>query len=417
MKTLLYKACLFVIFIVCSFSVTAQSDSLKIDSLKKVLSAEKEDTNKVNTLNALCVVFFNIGDNKNALEKAQSAFILSEKLNYLNGKGASLLNIGTYYEYVGEQPEARKNYNKAIEYYIAAGNKNGAASAHISIVSSYNQEGDGPHALENIYKALNIFEETGDKYGLAGTYLMLGNNFNVENNYEQALKNLFLGLEISEKLGDKESIAVANSLIAEVYFKQGNYDEALKRDSFALKFYDTLVPNLNIATILKNIGNIYEILGRIANVKGDINNSKTKYARALEKYFSAITIYKEKNVEGFVYGTYTDVGKVYMQLNNLSKARIYLEESRSFFEKQIDHGALEIVYKSLSDLDSASGDFPQAYKDYKKSIEHHDSTYVEESAKKTQQITMQYQFDKKEAISKAEQGRKDAETKRTRQTV
>ena len=181
-----------------------------------------------------------------------------------------------------------------------------------------------------------------------------------------------------------------------------------------MKFYDTLVPNLNIATILKNIGNIYEILGRIANVKGDINNSKTKYARALEKYFSAITIYKEKNVEGFVYGTYTDVGKVYMQLNNLSKARIYLEESRSFFEKQIDHGALEIVYKSLSDLDSASGDFPQAYKDYKKSIEHHDSTYVEESAKKTQQITMQYQFDKKEAISKAEQGRKDAETKRTR---
>ncbi len=50
MKTLLYKVCLFIIFIVSSLVAPAQNDSLKIDSLKKVLLTEKEDTNKVNTL-------------------------------------------------------------------------------------------------------------------------------------------------------------------------------------------------------------------------------------------------------------------------------------------------------------------------------------------------------------------------------
>ena len=50
MKILLYKVGLVVIFVVCCADVHAQSDSLKIDSLKKVLQTEKEDTNKVNTL-------------------------------------------------------------------------------------------------------------------------------------------------------------------------------------------------------------------------------------------------------------------------------------------------------------------------------------------------------------------------------
>ena len=53
MKIHLYKISL--LFILSAFSFKAYSqasvaDSLKIDSLKKVLLTEKEDTNKVNTL-------------------------------------------------------------------------------------------------------------------------------------------------------------------------------------------------------------------------------------------------------------------------------------------------------------------------------------------------------------------------------
>ncbi len=46
----LLKRLLFVIFMLCSFIAYMQSDSLQIDSLKKVLLTQKEDTNKVNTL-------------------------------------------------------------------------------------------------------------------------------------------------------------------------------------------------------------------------------------------------------------------------------------------------------------------------------------------------------------------------------
>ena len=53
MKTLYCKISLFVFFVVFSFKSIAQSDSLYIDSLKKVLLTAKEDTNKVSTLISL----------------------------------------------------------------------------------------------------------------------------------------------------------------------------------------------------------------------------------------------------------------------------------------------------------------------------------------------------------------------------
>ena len=56
------------ILLLCSYAANTQTQW--IDSVKKVLPTQKEDTNKVNTLNALSANFFYIGDNKNAFEKA-----------------------------------------------------------------------------------------------------------------------------------------------------------------------------------------------------------------------------------------------------------------------------------------------------------------------------------------------------------
>ncbi len=56
MENLLSKTCLFLFFVVLLFDAHAQTNttnSLRIDSLKKILQTQKEDTNKINTLNEL----------------------------------------------------------------------------------------------------------------------------------------------------------------------------------------------------------------------------------------------------------------------------------------------------------------------------------------------------------------------------
>ena len=68
----------------------------------------------------------------------------------------------------------------------------------------------------------------------------------------------------------------------------------------------------------------------------------------------------------------------------------------------------------LAELDSARGDFVDAYTHYKMYIAYRDSSFNEETAKRTQQIKMQYEFDKKDATVKEMQDKKDAASMRTR---
>ncbi len=69
-------------------------------------------------------------------------------------------------------------------------------------------------------------------------------------------------------------------------------------------------------------------------------------------------------------------------------------------------------YYELTKLDSTTGNYKQAYEHYKLYTLYRDSLIKEETEKKELEAKMQYEFDKKQAIAKAEQDKKDAEQKR-----
>ena len=69
-------------------------------------------------------------------------------------------------------------------------------------------------------------------------------------------------------------------------------------------------------------------------------------------------------------------------------------------------------YYELTKLDSSTGNYKQAYEHYKLYTLYRDSLIKEETEKKELQAKMQYEFDKKQAIAKAEQDKKDAEQQR-----
>src|SRR4051812_45828829 len=107
MKTLLYKAWLFIIFIVCSFTASAQSDSLYLDSLKRVLQTQKEDTNKVNNYFEVGY-FYQWSQPDSALRYAIPGLELAKKLNFISGEYDMILPIT-------EALSLKGNYSKALE--------------------------------------------------------------------------------------------------------------------------------------------------------------------------------------------------------------------------------------------------------------------------------------------------------------
>ena len=99
-------------------------------------------------------------------------------------------------------------------------------------------------------------------------------------------------------------------------------------------------------------------------------------------------------------------------LNNLSGNldKIFDEVNKSVTKAKSmgDMGKVKGGYYNLSTLDSMRGNYRGAYENYKLYSLYRDSLQQKETEQKELQAKMQYEFDKKQAIAKAEQEKKDA---------
>jgi signal transduction histidine kinase len=397
----------------------AYSQNIAVDSLKKIVQQQKEDTSKVNALNILAQTLVNQNDFSEGYEVASRALKLAEEIKYTIGKGKALQCMGSCLELQGKYVEARKLYANALQVFMEDGHKSEAADVYVSVASSYNGEQNSPAALENIYRSLKLYEEADNKEGIAGIYLMLGSKQISNNEYDVGISNLQLALKVFEKINDRTVIAVINSILADGYFKTGEFAQALECDSIALQIYDSVHSVFNKGGVFNNRASIYEAQGDKLNADGEKETGKRKYGDALQEYLSAIDVYKKTDSKQFEHLTNIAVGNLHIKLHNLGAAKLYLDKSAEYLftlhpgVTQNFNSWFESLHLALSKFDSATGDKGKAYEHYKLYIAYRDSNATEEKAKKMQQLKLQYEFDKKESLGKTEQARKDAETTRS----
>src|SRR4051812_31279776 len=127
MKIPFRQAGLLILLFAFSFNLYAQSDSVKIDSLKKILQTQKEDSNKVNTLNELSIAFSQTSDVKKSRQNAIEALALSEKINFEKGSANAHSLIGYSYMFSPDQNyiQALKSFNEALKIRIKINDKKG----------------------------------------------------------------------------------------------------------------------------------------------------------------------------------------------------------------------------------------------------------------------------------------------------
>ena len=111
-------------------------------------------------------------------------------------------------------------------------------------------------------------------------------------------------------------------------------------------------------------------------------------------------------------GGYLDSSIMNFTQNQINQSLESLKKTLSAAKQMGDIKELLGGYYNLTKLDSAQGDYKNAYEHYKLYTLYRDSLIKEETEKKALQAKMQYEFDKKQAIAKAEQDKKDAEQKR-----
>ncbi|MEO8760573.1 MAG: tetratricopeptide repeat protein [Bacteroidia bacterium] len=335
------------------------------DSLKNLLKIIKDDTNKIKTYNLLSSYYIDDGNYILALQCAEQANSLADKLSFKKGQIKSLINIGTINYHKGDYSQALANYFASLKLSEKTNNNKEIGNLYAFIGHVYDDMGNTTSTLEYYNKCLQIRIGLNDKKGIANLYSDIGIVYDYGGDYAQARKFYQQSLEIRKEIKDQDGLADSYTNLGIVYQEEGNYDEALNYNFKSLPIYESTRYTKGIVACYNNIGVNYYL--------------KKNYALSKEYINKGLVLAKQ-------IGSKSDIKEGYYGLTN---------------------------------LDSALGNYKAVYHNYKNFIIYRDSLINEESTKKILQEQFKYEAERKETIAKAEQDKKDtvAETDRKRQLL
>jgi class 3 adenylate cyclase/Tfp pilus assembly protein PilF len=326
-----------------------------LDSLWGVWqNTENADTIRLQAIDKLAMPGFVYSQPDSARALAQIEYELAEKIDHKNFM-ASALNIQ------GVAHTMQDNYPKAIDFFIQTktlyeeiNNKPGLASVQNNLASVYDRMGEYDKSFEYYKESIGIMEELGREKGLIFPLINLGYNYANRGELDESLETFERAVEIAEK-----------------------YDHGP-----------------GVFNSLSGIGYCYEL--------------KEDDPKALEYYLKSLELCKQTGPELSTVQMLNTIGDSYLRLNQPEKAIVYCKEGLERAEKatslMAQRNACNCLFTAYKSLDQ--NQLALQYHEQLTTIK--DSMFNEENTKELTRLEMQYEFDKKEAVAKAEQEKKDA---------
>jgi tetratricopeptide (TPR) repeat protein len=417
---------IFLLFVLFTADPVFSQEDPVADSLDHIIKTTKEDTTRVIALNNL-FIHYEYDDTARARASLDKSYYLCMEIDYkrglarvyslrgyfeedkkhyeeairyhflalnmrkqtndLAGEAKTYNSIGVVYTAMGKQPFALQYYIRSLELKIKLGNKKEIADSYYNIAFLYNQQGDYPKAQKNAYNSLKLLEELKDSLGIANCYTFIGLIYDGEANYNEALKYHQKSLKILLRLGEKKFIADTYSNMANTFSALKKYKESLLKHIRALRLYEEVNDKFGIAVAYNNLGLIYSVNG---------NNNE-----ALKNHFASLKIKEELGSMNGIAVSCINIGDVFITTKKYEKAREYLLRAKALSEEGGWKEYLKFTYLSLTKLDSLQGNFKRAYTERKMYHLYRDSLDNEEVRKKATEERLNYEFEKKEAISEA----------------
>ncbi|MBP7156598.1 MAG: tetratricopeptide repeat protein, partial [Flavobacteriales bacterium] len=443
-------------FILLTSLHAQKQGQLLIDSLLAELPKQREDTSKVNILNMLSREHNYLGDHDTALYYAEQAWGQAEKAAFTFGIAMAYKSKGNVYVDLGDYARALEYYSKALDIYGQGANKSGMATVLGNIGVVYEKQNDYPKALEYFQSALQVDEQLSNAKGVARHRGNMARVYIELSEYPRALQDLQRALTINERYGNARSLAINLTSIGNVYDHMHDLPKALEYYQRALSINERSGYERNMAGNLTDIGGIHYDLA--------------DFPKALEYHQKALIIHEELGDRSGMAASLGNIGIAYQALADFPKALEYAQRSlaisRELDDKyglQCDLGNIGIWYSTapdavmrsmgidpdkkyqlaetyldscmqlskelnmldeekknwghFSDLYERQGDFAKAYAAFKKYILLRDRIQGEEAKKQITRKEMQYEFDKKEALAKVEQEKKDQRARMVRNTI
>ena len=420
--------------------VHTQAQIKKIDSLNSLISKSTSDTQRINLKIEKADALSNINLDS-AIVLAKELIGETQKMNYKKGEVKARISLAGEYCFTGEYALAKENldaskeilshitdslslagmyyrygmmfsmqnkfdtshqfYNKALLIAQRLNDKDLQSTIYQNDAIAYQQQSNYPQALKNYQNALDASEQINDEEGEAYIYLNIGITYNTLGDNIRSEQSYLKAIGLAKKLDLKNVLAYSYSNLASLYGGLGNYS----------KEYEAGIKAASLGREIRDQGIEATSLSRAANALAQQN----KFEEAEKLTLQAIEVADSSKQPYNQFQVYQTMGRLFIMKKKYGNAIPYFEKAFSFLKKSdIYDEEVGTSYAALSDCYERTRNFKSALATYKIAAEISDSIRGRDNIKKATELTMNYDFAKKQQKLKDQQ-EKQNDLAKTRQ--
>jgi Tetratricopeptide repeat len=386
------KKYIFLLFMFIGTISFAQNS--RLDSLLNAQQQNKlNDTNKVKTYNLISWEYFITSNLDESQKYAEKSIALATSLNFLKGKAEAINYTGNIHAQKAEYPAALNCYKKSIEIKKQINDQKGIAAGYNNIGNVLWSQGNIPEALKYQLEALKIRELIANIKGISQSFINLSNIYLSQKNYDEALKYTFKALALQKTMDDPFLLGTTYNNLGNIYSQKFDYANSTKYHLLSKECKEKVGDKYGLALTYYNIG---------------FNQLKTvDFKNAEDNLLISLKLSTETENTENVARIYAVLSEIEIVKKNYPKAQMYSKQALSIAltsdSKELKQNAYFVQVKN----DSITQNWKGAYANLYKWMQYKDSLMNDENSKAILQQQMQYDFDKKEAETKAAQDKKD----------
>jgi two-component sensor histidine kinase len=379
----------------------------KTDSLVQVLSRyevnyknrkpDLRDSVKVKILEQLILRHVD-SDSEKALAYSLESLRLSKKISYRKG-------IARGYLYVGSQNNRLGAHKKAISYlktsaamFIKMKDESSLSKVYSELGIVFSKLGNFPESIYYNLASLKIVEKQNDAFAIASSQVNIGILYKQHGDYDKALQFYGAAIATTKKLKPEDADyvqAYAYNSIGQAYLKQNKTKLALamlqRAKDKARPFNNSFID-----------ADIYLAIGNTQLAQG---NAK----KAIENFELALALSIKNEAQPGTSECKLQLGRAYLQLGRIPEALTNTNEALAIAKRIGQKEFVRDAYANLSDIYNTTQNYKAAYASQILFKRLNDSLFNEQQNKKLTEQQMTYEFNKKQAIAKSRQQKKDAD--------
>ncbi len=296
----------------------------KADSLKTVITRQKDDTSKVNTLLSLAAELeTNTPDSSLLLSK--QALAISRKANWQKGIVGAIYDVGVYTYVKGDLNTARLYIDSALTYSNMYKNTKRLNSIYNMLGNIASDQDKYAQGLDYYFKALAL-DSMGNKKAVGDLYNNIGLNYGELGNYVKAEEYYFKGMRLYEEANDQEGIASICTNLGNLYDLEGDHKKGLTTKLKALKIDSALHNNENLILDYQTVGNGF-LLNR-------------DFVNALEYNYRSVGLAAKMGIESQIYASYSNIGDAFVAFYDSDSTHSGINYTINGSRKHVTHDAL-----------------------------------------------------------------------------